>query len=76
MPTDGGTAHDAAGSDSNGAYCTHHADCGSCVSDDTQPGGACGWCKSKGTCAHGTQSGPDDGSCTTGDWAWKVSECV
>jgi hypothetical protein len=55
--------------------CIHHTDCGSCVSDDTQAGGACGWCKSKSTCAHGTQDGPDDGSCTTSDWAWKLGQC-
>jgi hypothetical protein len=73
--SDGGAAHDGGGGDA-GAYCTRHTDCSSCVLDETEPGGACGWCKSKGACTHGTQNGPDDGQCSDGDWAWKPSDCV
>jgi hypothetical protein len=70
-----GCGSPAASSDGGSDYCTRHTDCSGCLRDETEPGGACGWCPSLGACAHGTLDGPDGNQCGSADWAWKTGQC-
>jgi hypothetical protein len=50
--------------------CAVNTDCYSCTA-----GASCGWCIGAATCHTGTSGGPDDGSCTSLDWAWSSFYC-
>ena len=53
--------------------CSSRKDCSSCTYWVYYA--HCGWCKNLNQCKHGTQAGPDDGSCSGSDWIRYKNDC-